>query len=289
VELTVAMVFLVVYLTEFATSGANLPGVIGDRDGILRMHITMASIGRTVTYLFALSGLLAAALIAVKRLAVPMKLYAWSVAPTALFSLAIPSLIIVRWRETLPVGMLESRLDALASLLCGCVAGVALARCVAPVIYPGYERNLLGNDRNTAGARQFLGAMALAGALVGWQSVVPLAWTIVLCQWLALEVLRTTFLSGQYGVRARQLLELDDPTVWTWLGLLVFRATWDLQLSLQFWPAATPEVVRQVVGVLMLVPVLKIMLRRRAARPESQLTENQPAEELSSDSQPQGI
>lgn len=270
VELAVGVIFLVVYFSEFATGGANLPGsrLAGSASHLLHVGLTGAFIGRLVVYLFALSGLLAAALIAIKRRVVPMKLYLWSLGPLVAAALIEPEILIVRWRTVEPVGGLEARLDAITTILCGLVAGVAVARTLAPLVYRGFDRSLMASDPASIGARQFVGALAVAGATVGWQAVVPLSWCLLLWGLLSLILLRQT----PYKLVG---LGLEDLTVWVWLGLLVFRAgwsTWDRGLDL--WPFPTPPVVNYLLATLLLAPVA--MLYRRQAQLLVRQSERQP-------------
>ncbi len=246
VEFTVAVVFLLVYLTEFASSGTNLP----DRSnpplwgGLLRVATDATSLLRVTTYLLMLCGLIAAALIAVRRQAVPLKLYLWTLLPWLLAALARPQVIVVRWRDVLPIGVTEARLDAFVTLVCGSVAAIALARLLSPLLYPGFDRSLIRADASTQQARQWLGGLAIAGALVGWQAVVPMTWCIVLCGGLAMLLLR----------RFRYVAHLRDLTVWIWLGLLVFRSLWSW-LDRIYLPQVVPTVMWHVAGALALAPV----------------------------------
>lgn len=252
VELTLALIFLFVYVTEFSTSGLNLPGQKSAPQwgGLLRIATDSTSLLRITSYLLMLCGLVAAALIAVRRQVVPLKLYLWTLLPWLVAALVRPEVIVVRWRDVAPVGVIEARLDAFVTLVCGSVAAMAVARLLSPLLYPGFERSLIGSDRATHQARQWLGGFAIAGALVGWQAVVPLAWCIVLCSAVAMLLLR----------KFRYVAELRDLTVWLWLGLLVFRANWgwfdrlDLSVSL-------PPVMLHVAGALALAPVAWLIHR----------------------------
>lgn len=222
VEFAVGVLFLIVYLTEFRSSGSNLPDDNFARvgfSGMLGFAVTLQTAARLGTYLFALSGLVAAALIAVKRKTVPLKLYVWCALPTFLAAIAMPETVVVRWREALPTGPTEARLDGLTTVLCGIVAGIALARLVAPIVYTGFDRSFIASDRQTNGARQFVGAMGLTGAVVGWQAMIPLSWILAVLATVAVWILRRWT-----QCRAARL---GDLTVWVWLGLLAFRAGWE--------------------------------------------------------------
>jgi len=263
VELSVALVFLLVYLTEFATGGANLPslGSQASQGGILRVSVTPLTILRLFTYLFLLSSLIAAALIAVKRRRVPLKLYAWGVAPLVCGALLTPALLIVPWRAVTTLGPLEARLDAIATLTAGAVAAIAVARLLAPVAYRGFDPSLMSSDGHSAGARQFIGAMAVAGASVGWQSCVPLAWCVVLCGLVGVSLVRfAARLSSTISTRL-PLVAVGDLSVWVWLGLLVLRAQWAWLGSCQWLPEAIPEVLRHVAGAILLAPVVWLLVQ----------------------------
>lgn len=245
VELGLAIVFLTVYLTEFARQGGNLPGVQDGRwGGILRISIGSPLVLRVTSHLFLLSGLVAAALIAVRRQVVPLKLYFWLLVPWCIAVFAQPELIVVPWREAALTGM-TARLDALATVLCGLVAAMTVGRIVLPLLFPQADVRLMAGDLETGQARHFLGAMAVAGSALGWQSVGTFAWLTMLCRLALGVVLR----------RYRHQTALGDPTVWIWLGLLLFRANWENFSRLQILPQAWPEVMRHVAGALTLALV----------------------------------
>lgn len=258
VELTAGVAFLVVYMSEFATGQANLPGgrSVGG-GGLLPMEITAEVILRLVAYLFALGTLMAAALIAVKGRRVPLGLYVYGIVPLVIAGLLQPDVIVVSWRDTTPVGSLEARLDAVLTLICGSVTALALARLLAPVLWPGFDRRLIAGDRSTTQARQFFGSMAVAGSVVGWQSVVTFGWVLLL---VSLVVpLAILWLSRRFRSAAQpnwiDRLSLADLTVWVWLALLALRAGWSDFLGLQALPSSIPEVARHVAGALLLVPL----------------------------------
>ncbi len=257
VELTVAITFFVVFLTEFLTGGSNLPGHTGGSHpaGLMRLNISSLLALRLIVYLPILSGLIASALIAAKGKAVPFKLFLFSGLPYLIVALLRPDIIVVRWREAPPIGPVAERLDALTTMLCGLAAGLVVARLVAPMLYRGFDRSLLASDRTTVGARQFMGAMGLAGAMLGWQAVVPFAWVLTGCSLLGVCLSR----------RFRSRLNLADMTVWVWLGLLVFRSGWTQWLSIEVLPSSIAEVVRHLLGAFLLTPFL--LLFRNIATP----------------------
>ncbi len=260
VELAVAILFAFVYASEFARGGANLPGVAATPGfgGVVRITIDATLILRVAVYLFLLSGLVAAALIAVKRRRVPLHLYLWSGAPLLLAGLGLPETIVVPWRHATQLGAVEARLDAVVTLVCGAAVGIAIARLLAPLAYRGFDRSLIASDAASTQARQFIGAMALAGCCVGWQSCVPLAWCVVLC-----GLVGAVLLHGLFG-RSSSLsaVNLADLTVWVWLGLLVFRANWNWLLIWQILPVQIPEIMRHVLGALLLAPLVWYFARR---------------------------
>lgn len=307
VELSVAILFAIVYVTEFARGGANLPGIgsIAGFGGVVRVAIDSTLIVRTGVYLFLLSGLVAAALIAVKRRRVPLKLYAWSIAPLVVAGLCLPETIVVPLGSLVEYSPVDARVQVLLSLICGAAVGMAIARLLAPLAYRGFDRSLMAVDAQSTQARQFVGAMAVAGCSVGWQSCVSLAWCIVLSalvcmlmlNWLfgravpqaanaiapsnpteqsdstdslePLDPLGTIELPEQSMHQLPALetsrlsaINLTDLTVWVWLGLLVFRANWSWLLAWQLLPDQVPEVMRHVLGALLLAPLVWFVQRR---------------------------
>lgn len=246
VELAVGILFFVIYLTEFRISGANLPkenllNVAYGGGRLLGSYITPQFVVRLGTYLFAISALFAAGLIAVKRKPVPLKLFAWSIVPLVVAALAMPESIIVRWRAALPAGAVEARLDAFTTILCGLVAGIALARVAAPMLYAGFDRTFVSSDSSTTGARQFVGALGAAGAIVGWQSVVPLAWVTLLSATVAVILLKSF----------RRAVRLWDLTAWVWLGLVLFRANWQWLAGFSVFESGTLKVLNYLVPALL--------------------------------------
>lgn len=212
VELSVAILFAIVYVTEFARGEANLPG-IGSRagfGGVVRVTIGSTLIVRTGVYLFLLSGLVAAALIAVKRRRVPLKLYAWSIAPLVVAGLCLPESIVVPLADLSEYSPVDMRVQVLLSLICGAAAGMVIARLLAPLAYRGFDRSLMAVDPQSTQARQFVGAMAVAGCCVGWQSCVSLAWCIVLAGLVC--TLAIDWLFGRAAPRAAPSLAPSNPS-----------------------------------------------------------------------------
>ncbi|MFN3193581.1 MAG: prepilin peptidase [Aureliella sp.] len=260
VEFAVALVFFVVYSSEFLFSGGNLPGVRGNSIGagaMTRISVSAVLVARLITYVFALSALISAALIAVRNRSVPIGLYLWALVPYTIAILIQPSTVIIRWRTALPVGPVEARLDAFTSMLCGMAAGIALARLLAPLVYQNFDRSFFASDRQTTGARQFLGAMAVTGGILGWQAVVPFGWVLLVSAILSTLVLR----------RYQQSLNFGDLTVWVWLGLLVFRASWKPIFAFDVIPEKVPDVMAYVAGALALAG-LAILFRTITNSPD---------------------
>ncbi|MEM7560481.1 MAG: prepilin peptidase [Planctomycetota bacterium] len=248
IEIAVAVVFSALYYSEFYFGGGNLPGVAGlslRASALVRVAVSAELVVRMIAYAFALGGLIAAALIAVRKQKVPLGLYLWCLLPIVVSAVVLPSSQIVRWREVLPEGV-DVRLDALATVLCGCVAGIAMARLLAPLLFPGFDRSLMSSDQETSGARQFVGAMAVAGALLGWQAVIPFTFVLLLCAIIAVRCLR----------RFADVAWMADLTVWAWLGLLVFRAFWKSIYSLHVYlPDFAAPVVICTIGALATAPL----------------------------------
>ncbi len=261
VELTTAVIFLLIFLSEFATSGANLPNValIPKPEGLTRVSVTPTLVLRIVTYLAALSGLVAAALIAVRGKTVPMKLYLWSLLPWCVACAAQPKTVVVPWREAQLTGVVDTRLDCLATLICGAVAGLLVARCIAPILYPNFDRSLLSSDRGSVSARQTMGAMALVGCLLGWQAAVPFGWVLLVSGCLAVICCRTY----------RHTLSLSDATVWMWLGLVVFRIGWQHWSAFSMFPESWPSVLHHVLGALLLAPLATVFRHLAVGNPSS--------------------
>ena len=254
VELAMAIVFFVVYASEFFSGGGNLPGVQGiplGAGGLTRISGTSTMMLRLVVYLFALSGLFGAALIAAHGRVVPLSLYGWSLIPLFLVTLFRPDTVIVAWRAAQLDGPIDTRLDSMASLLCGLATGIAVARLVAPAVYRGFDRTFMASDSATAGARQFVGAMAVAGAVVGWQAVLPMGWVTIGSATLIGIALRF----------ARGRPCFFDLTLFVWLGLLVFRAFWKPLSASWLYPSLLPPVIHYIISALLLAGFSSLVRR----------------------------
>ncbi|GAB5402549.1 MAG: hypothetical protein Aurels2KO_07800 [Aureliella sp.] len=216
VELAVAIVFLVVYVTEFASGSYNLPvdhfGT--SRSGFLRLVVTPTSITRVCVYLFAVSGLIGAALIAVRNQRVPLKLFAWSVVPLIIAALVDPETLPISWKDSDQLTG-EPRLHALVTLICGATCGLAIGRCVAPILHKGFDPSLLASDANTRKARQFLASMTVLGMVFGWQASLA-----------AITTTAVVAIAGAVAFRRFESCYLDDFTVWAWLGAVLYRTQW---------------------------------------------------------------
>ena len=258
VELAVAIIFLVIYLTEFSTAGTNLPDAQRQAmfGGLMRIMVTSQLVLRIVLYLFTMSGLVAAALIAVRGQRVPLKLFAWTLVPWTIATLWRPDLIVIPWKMPDSFGPAEIRLHVVATILCGAAAAVTVARLLAPFVYGKFDRKLIAADKSTSGARQFMGASAVVGCLLGWQAVVPFMWTLVLSAIVSVVLLR----------RFRNRTFQNDLTVWMWLGLLLFRANWNWLnwnwlLRTEIFRFEASEVMVNICAAILLIPAAALFAR----------------------------
>lgn len=288
VELAVALVFLFVYVTEFAAGGSNLPGVesLSSRGGMMRVAITPRLCLQLFAYLFLLSSLIAAALIALKNRRVPLRLYAWGVAPLVICSLAQPEIVVVPWRISTGLGPIEARFDAFVTLMCGAVVATIIARGLAPLLYPGFDRSLISGDASTTGARQFIGALAVVGSSVGWQASLPLVWCVMLAALLGTALVKRARAAFPLRSTRWQLAQLSDLTVWTWLGTLVFRANWATLVHWQWLPSGIPDAIRYTLGALLLAPLAWLAHRRNRTSPELEPEEEAEQEPQNPQNQP---
>ncbi len=227
VELMVGLVFLSVFLTEFARAGGNLPGNVahGHGYGVAWTNVSLVMAARTFAYLFVVSGLIGAALIAIKQRPVPMQLYLWLIVPWTVGAVAMPGLIVVPWwTQYRRLSDLDARLDSIVTIVCGLVAGIAVARIVAPLIYGHVDRTLASSDRATSSARQWIGALGVAGAMLGWQTACQIAIAALICQLACLLVLS----------KRQMPIDISDSTAWVWLGLILVRAIWGQVVDWKF-------------------------------------------------------
>ncbi len=205
VEFLVAMIFLFVFSTEVARGGANLPNERIFQVPIYQVAVTSTLIMRIVSYLTLICGLVAAGLIAVKRQMVPIKLFAWSLFPLALSAACDPAVVVVMWRSAKNLGPIDGRLHAVATVLIGLVAGALMGWMCSWFLY-----------RRAQSPRAWIAGLAIATASVGWQGALPLT-VLMIASWLLGRFLFRRFVDR---------LAVDDPAVWMWLGLLLFRALW---------------------------------------------------------------
>ena len=169
-----------------------------------------------LVYLWTLAGLMAAALMALPRRPPPLKFFAWVMLPSLVFAPACPAIVQVPWREHLFESQLDQRMDAMLTVLCGTVAGVVLARLVAPMLYGRFDNKLLRHDLATGQARQLIGSLAAAGALLGWQAILAVGWLAALLAALIYPLTRS----------GRVALNTADWAAWVWLAVFVYRVAW---------------------------------------------------------------
>lgn len=205
VEFLVAMIFLFVFATEIARNGANLPIERAFQASIYQNGVTSTLILRMVSYLALLCGLVATGLIVLKRQTVPLRLFACSLFPLVISAVSDPAATVVLWRSAKSLGPIDGRIQAVATVGLGLLAGAIVAWLLSWILYrPGQS------------ARAWIAGLAIASAVVGWQGVLPLT-VLMLASWLV-----GRFLFRRFADR----LAVDDPAVWMWLGLLLFRAFW---------------------------------------------------------------
>ncbi len=204
VEFLVAMIFLFVFSTEVARAGANLPNERLFHVPIYQ-EVTSTLILRMVSYLTLLCGLVAAGLIAVKRQIGPLQLFAWSLLPLVISAVTDPAIIVVFWRSAKDFGPIDGRLNAVATVSLGLLAGAVIGWLLSWILY-----------RDSRSARAWIAGLAIATAVVGWQGALPLA-ALMIVSWLVGKTLFKRFADR---------LAVDDPAVWMWFGLLIFRAFW---------------------------------------------------------------
>ncbi len=229
VEFLVGMIFLTVFLSEVARGGANLPIRFASFPlPIYQVPIDSTLILRLLSYCAVLCGLVACGLITVKGSRAPLKLFAWSLLPMFLSALIEPRIIIVFWRQLPAMGPIESRLQATATIAIGLLAGATVAWLISFILIPRTQSRL-----------SWIAGSAIIGAIVGWQSVVPCI-AVVIASWLVCRLLFRRF---------SDRLLVDDPVVWMWLGLLVFRGSWRQFFYFQPLPESIPELARHAVGV----------------------------------------
>jgi prepilin signal peptidase PulO-like enzyme (type II secretory pathway) len=246
VEFLVAMIFLSVFFTEVARNGENLPSDVRAFGGSLyTITVSPTLVMRLVSYLTVLCGLVAAALIVLKRQAVPLQLFIWSFLPLAVCGLIDPQVVIVPWRVAKDLGPMGSRFESVATLCCGIAAAAAIAGFLSPLFYRAGQRTA------------WIGGMAIAGGLVGWQAALPLTASVV-----------AVWGVGRFAFRRfSDRLQVDSPAAWMWLGLLLFRAAWRPLDQLQLFPSEWPEVARHAGGVVLLLVVC--WLATRAFHPKT--------------------
>ena len=121
VEFLVGMIFLIVFSTEVARGGANLPSERVFQVPIYQVAVTSTLIMRIVSYLALMCGLVAAGLIVVKRQVVPLRLFVWSVLPLVISAASDPATVIVFWRSAKNLGPLDGRINAVATVGLGVV------------------------------------------------------------------------------------------------------------------------------------------------------------------------
>lgn len=224
IEFTVGIAFLSVYFSEFAVAGSNLPGSAAPPVGmgLVWMSVTPLLVIRVLLYLFSLSGLIGAALIAMRNVQPPLSLYAFVLLISAVIPISMPMALVVPWSWAGGTVRMSSMLDAIISVGLGGLTGLAAAALTMPFL------------QKATNHIAWSGTAASLGSLLGWQ------WVLACISW----VLLFTFVASQLGKkvfeRSGYRQAVSDPVVWSWLGLLVFRAQWKLAGHFWFSPTAMP-------------------------------------------------
>lgn len=228
VELAVGLIFLAVYFTEFSVGGSNLPGAATAPSGIglVWTSVTSRLAVRVLLLVIVLSGLIAAALMVARRSQPPLVLFAWLMLAVAVGETALPSSVIVPWWPTQVSSLPRSALlQSVLKLTLGLGAGLLVASLTQPFL----ERLYTGSA--------WYGVVGCLGILLGWQAVASAACCVLLVSLLVSAAVRRVI--GRVDRRAveeGQAVEegrddqppswLGNPVVWSWLGLLLFRANW---------------------------------------------------------------
>ena len=144
-------------------------------------------------------------MIVVKRQTVPLRLFAWSLLPLVIGAISDPAVVVVFWRSAKNLGPIDGRLNAVLTVGLGLLAGATLGWLLSWILYRGSQS-----------ARVWIAGLAIATAVVGWQGALPLT-AMILVGWLLGRILFRRFVDR---------LAVDDPAVWMWFGLLIFRALW---------------------------------------------------------------
>ncbi len=215
IELMVGLAFLSVYFTEFAIAGSNLPGGPPRPNGIglVWMSVTRVLSLRVLEWAWAISGLVAVALMIARQSRPPLMLFFWVLLVPLAIHIYEPATQIVSWRYVsnmprIELGASYSQVEGLITQGLGLVAGLCLAAVLRPLLGP------------LTSARGWYGALAVIGFVLGWQAIAPAT-----CCILIATIVGYHMLGGALAVWVlpRSLL---DPSVWAWLGALIFRAAW---------------------------------------------------------------
>ncbi len=195
---------------KFAGSGKRPEGI-----GLIWMSVTRPLAVRVLLAVYFLSGLIAAALIVVRKSRVPLALYMWLALVLVIVPLALPEAIVVPW-SGLPAPKALSVIDAGITLAIGGCAGLILGALTLPLVCRSHNQAQPGDSME---GLAWMGTMACLGLLVGWQAIpTAMAW-ILLVTLLARAVLKQM-------TPWSDVFRAQQPIVWAWLGFMIFRATW---------------------------------------------------------------
>lgn len=258
VEFLVAMVFLFVFLTEIRSGGNNLPH-IGFQSAFASLGLSITLVLRMVSYFVIVSGLIASGLMVVKGKSPPLRLFAICGLPLLVSALVDPATILVPFRGVPQMADEPvSRVDAVLTFLLGLIAGGGMAVVLTPAVVAedsppadNEVEQVIQDYRFGRSIQTWIASLALAGAVLGWQAVVPLGWVIAWC-WL---------LGGIIYARYRQRLQIADASAWVWLGLVIFRAAWQWLDRCILLPDQWPLVVRHSLGLLLLMLFCGVIAR----------------------------
>jgi leader peptidase (prepilin peptidase) / N-methyltransferase len=255
VEFLVAMVFLFAFLTEVRLGGSNLPSY-GFQRGYSSLVVSSTMVLRMISYLSILSGLLAAALIVVKGKFPPLILLLICLLPLLTLVIVDPAVTVVSYHvPSQVINEKFSATEALVTTSLGFLAGIVVAQILTPLMVAGMHKDNYADEveiaiqeyRLVRAIQTWTASLAIAGAVVGWQAMVPLGWVIAAC-WL----MGTYILSNTVPFSYKTKLHVYSASAWVWLGLMLFRGGWYWFDRIQILPSTWPLALRHVAGLMLL-------------------------------------
>lgn len=173
-----------------------------------------------------LAGLIWVAFLSLNRLLASMSWFLALAELMIFLPVLFPGMVVTAWRDAQLTSGFERSLDAFITGVCGMAIGIIIARLASPKLFGAFDQKLLARDPTTACVRQWIGTMAVTGALLGWQAMTSIGAIVGL-----ISIVVSCFTKFW-----RPTLDWNAWTVWVWLSVLIYISFSSLLIN--WWPVS---------------------------------------------------